>query len=136
TTVSMLNKYVESSVRGMEDGLYAYFAHPDLFMRSYPLFDENAAAASREICRAAKRLGMPLEYNLAGMIFNRATGIGGYPHNKFWEIAAAEGCTAIVGVDAHDNRHFAEEGIRSAAEQLLRKLGMPLIDTIPFLTEV
>ena len=29
------------------------------------------------------------------------------PHPDFWKIAAAEGCTAIIGVDAHNNQSAA-----------------------------
>ena len=32
----MLELYEESAIEGMESGLFAYLAHPDLFMRSYP----------------------------------------------------------------------------------------------------
>lgn len=55
-SAEMLDLYAESAIRGMETGLYAYLAHPDLFMRSYGRFDGHCARISREICRRASRL--------------------------------------------------------------------------------
>ena len=34
---------------------------------------------------------------------NEARGITTYPCPQFWHIAANEGCTAIIGLDAHNN---------------------------------
>ena len=36
----MLDLYEESAIEGMETGLFCCLAHPDLFMRSYPRFDQ------------------------------------------------------------------------------------------------
>lgn len=136
TNVAMLRSYHDSALKGMQDPLYAYFAHPDLFMRSYPKFDENARSVSRSICQAAKQLGVLLEYNLAGALYNRENGVECYPHRSFWEIAAEEGCTAILGVDAHDNDHLEDESYREEGLALLKELGIPVTDTISFLTDV
>ena len=56
--------------------------------------------------------------------------VDGYPHPAFWRIAAEEGCTAIIGVDAHspahlENPRYWEEGLR-----LLRGLGIERTRTI------
>lgn len=136
TSLAMLRSYHDSALQGMQDPLYAYFAHPDLFMRSYPKFDENARSVSRSLCQAAKQLGVLLEYNLAGALYNRENGIDGYPHRGFWEIAAEEGCTAIIGVDAHDNDHLEDERCRREGIAFLAELGIPVTDEIPFLTAV
>lgn len=133
---AMLRRYVDSSVEGMESGLYAYFAHPDLFMRCYPGFDADARAASRELCRAAKRLGVPLEYNLMGALYNDNYGVDGYPHEGFWRIAAAEGCTAVIGVDAHAPEQLETDRYRDQGLRLLRGLGMEILDEIPLRTDL
>ena len=131
-SAEMLDLYAESAIRGMETGLYAYLAHPDLFMRSYGRFDGHCARISREICRRASRLRMPLEYNVSMIAYNEAHGVAGVPHPDFWRIAADEGCTAIVGIDAHDHR-VRESGLYyDRAVRELAALGIPVIDTIPF----
>ena len=96
-TLDMLELYEESAIEGMESGLFAYLAHPDLFMRSYPEFDRHCKLVSRHICRTAARLNLPLEYNIGYEDYNDEHGITTIPHPDFWEIAAHEGCTAIIG---------------------------------------
>lgn len=98
-------RYMETTIAGMESGLFAYVAHPDLFLNSYPYFDDAARRVCRELCATAKRLGMPLEYNLLGHRRNpesRRQGFVGYTSPEFWEVVAEEGgVRAIIGVDAH-----------------------------------
>lgn len=131
-TIAMLRSYVDSSIEGLESGLYACFAHPDLFLRAWPGFDDNARAASRELCRAAKQLQIPVEYNLLGTLYNERYHIDGYPHEGFWRIAAEEGCTAIIGVDAHAPAQLENEAGREKGLRLLRGLGMEITDTLRY----
>ncbi|MCD7859391.1 MAG: histidinol-phosphatase [Firmicutes bacterium] len=120
--------YLETAVKGMETGLFLYLAHPDLMLQWYPSFDETAAQVSRALCREAKRLGVPLEYNLAGVSKGAPEGCLGYPCRQFWEIAAQENMQAVVGVDAHSPEALLRADI-PAAEQALRQLGIePLED--------
>ncbi len=109
TAPEHLKRYVKMCVEGMETGLFAYFAHPDLFLRKYPRFDGYARAASLELCRAAKALNIPLEYNLLGFINCRGLTEGlGYPCRGFWETAAEVGAESVVGLDAHSPARFDE----------------------------
>lgn len=132
-TVDMLELYEESAIEGMESGLFAYLAHPELFMRSYPQFDRHCKLVSRHICRTAARLHLPLEYNISYESYNETHGITTIPHPDFWEIAAHEGCTAIIGVDAHDNRALENSYYYDRACKTLRTLGIKITDTIPFI---
>ena len=111
-SAEMLDLYAESAIRGMETGLYARIG--------------------REICRRASRLRMPLEYNVSMIAYNEAHGVAGVPHPDFWRIAADEGCTAIVGIDAHDHRVLESGLYYDRAVRELAALGIPVIDTIPF----
>ena len=127
-----LREYLDSTLEGMQWGCFAYLAHPDLTLHSYPRFDDAAKDVSRQICRAAKALGLPLEYNLNG-IYN---GLGrqgclGYPCRYFWEIAAEEGVTAIMGVDAHSPESFAWPEW-DAGLKFLKSLGIRVLDRLPF----
>ena len=135
TNRDMLDLYKESSIEGMESGLFAYLAHPDLFMRSYPEFDTHCTSISRHICRTAARLNLPLEYNIGYEDYNDKHGLITIPHPAFWEIAAHEGCTAIIGVDAHSNQYLETPFYYDRANETLRKLGMKVTDRIPFLNE-
>lgn len=133
TSPDMLNLYEESSIEGMESGLFAYIAHPDLFMRSYPQFDRYCELLSRHICHTAARLDIPLEYNIGMLDHNQAFGKLSYPHPEFWRIAAHEGCTAIIGVDAHDTKSLEYPGYYNQAEIDLKALNIKTIKSIPFL---
>lgn len=126
-------RYLERTLEGLQTGLYAYLAHPELFLRAYPQWDAAAKDVSRELARACKALNVPVEYNLEGVRANRKgnhPGIG-YPSRYFWEVAAAEGCTAIIGYDAHMPESLLDDSDFQAARKLIEnELGMKRIDSI------
>ena len=126
TEPAHLKRYVKMSVRGLETGLFSYFAHPDLFLRSYPAFDAACRDASRELCRVAKALNIPLEYNLLGFINCRKDTSGrlGYPCHAFWEVAAEEGVDCIIGTDAHSPDRFDDDQAWDDAAAFLDGLGL------------
>ena len=128
-----VRRYAETTVAGMESGLFAYLAHPDLFLEGYPRFDAEAERACRELCEAAKRLDMPLEYNLLGRQRagrDRARGGYGYTTREFWEIAAETGNRAIIGVDAHAPEQLDCERDYRAARKLLQGMGVEILETL------
>lgn len=102
-------RYMETTIAGMETGLFAYIAHPDLFLHRYPRvqFEKDKKEIEgifRAICETAKKQDMPLEYNLLGHKRQEGAqkrGYMGYTTQEFWNIAAEEGNRAIIGVDAH-----------------------------------
>lgn len=129
----MLDLYEESAIEGMESGLFCCLAHPDLFMRSYPRWDSHCTTVSRHICRTAARLQIPLEYNVGYVGYNEAHGIGTtYPHPKFWQIATNEGCTAIIGMDAHNHLDLRTPVYYDRAVAEVKALGIKRIDRLPF----
>jgi len=130
TSHEMLSLYEESAIQGMESGIYAYLAHPDLFMASYDQFDEHCERVSRHICRTARKLNLPLEYNLGTAPYKEHMAGHTFPHPSFWQIAKDEGCTAIIGVDAHHPRWLQTPVYYHEASEFLRKLGIRMIDTI------
>lgn len=129
----MLDLYEESAIEGMESGIFCCLAHPDLFMRSYPSFDHHCTTISRHICRAAARLHIPLEYNIGRWYQGETPEAGNatYPCPSFWKIAANEGCTAIIGLDAHDHLELADPASYLKAQQQLKAFKIPVIETLP-----
>ena len=126
----MLANYVKDVIAGMETGLYSYLAHPDLFMRGRKVFDEQAKKASMAICEAAKRLGIPLEFNLEGFADNHHYHVEEYPHHCFWEIAAEIGNDVIIGVDAHLPYSLERSDFYEAACEYLNGLGMHVLEEL------
>lgn len=125
-----LKLYVDEAIKGMKTGLFAYLCHPDLFMRSYLRWDEIAQRESLRLCQAAKELGIPLEYNLQGQIYNRIFRADSYPYPKFWELAVQVGNKVIIGVDAHKHDEFADTKAYEQARAYLQSLGANLIYTL------
>lgn len=126
----MLDLYEESAIEGMESGIFCCLAHPDLFMRSYPQFDHHCTAVSRHICRAAARLNIPLEYNIGRWQLGEVGEKSTYPCPGFWRIAANEGCTAIIGLDAHKNTELENLAVYARAQQDLKEFRIKTIDTL------
>lgn len=120
-------RYLDFTVEGMETGLFLYLAHPDVMLGRYPVFDDTAAEVSRKLCREAKRLNMPLEYNLYGIYKGVKPGCLGYPYDGFWRIAAEENCVAVVGVDAHNPGCFEATPMEPAVEYL-HSLGITVLE--------
>lgn len=118
-----LERYVAQSREALETGLFTYFAHPDLFR-----FTGEEAAYTREmrkLCRTARDTGTPLEINLLGIRDGRH-----YPEERFWRIAAEEGCAAILGCDAHQPQWVTDPASEEKAAQTARRLGLELLQTV------
>lgn len=119
-----LRRYVDSAIEGMRTGLFAYFAHPDLFLRGYPAFDDNCRAAARDLAQACRDLGLPMEYNTHERYFVGADGPKSYPHPEFFEIAAAQGAKIIIGLDAHEPQELSDPTQWELAEREIAALGV------------
>ena len=129
TKPEQVEEYLRCALAGMESGLFAYLAHPELCLADYPVYDDVCREMVHSICRKAKELDMPLEYNLYGVDKQgrgRQKGLR-YPCKYFWEVAADYGCTAIIGVDAHRPINFERQRFLDA-QAYLSSLGMKLID--------
>ena len=120
----VLDRYVSQTAEALQTGLFTYFAHPDLFR-----FTGDGAAYDRameKLCRAARETDTPLEINLLGIRENRH-----YPAERFWQIAAREGCRAILGCDAHQPQWVTDPGSEAKAVQMAADLGLELLEQVP-----
>jgi len=130
-----LHSYTEHMIESIQRGPFLFIAHPDLFANSYLEWNAEAEACSREIARAARSVGKPLEINGYGMRKPRVDTAQGsrwsYPHLKFWEIAAEEGVRCVINSDAHRPCDVAAS-LRGGAEIAL-ELGLE-IEFFPALT--
>lgn len=129
TKPEQVEEYLRCTLAGMESGLFAYLAHPELCLADYPQYDDVCQHMVHSICRKARELDMPLEYNLYGVDKQgrgRQKGLG-YPCKRFWEAAADHGCTAIIGVDAHRPVNFERQRFLDA-QSYLHSLNIRLID--------
>ena len=101
-----IKQYTDDLIKGMETGLFAYVAHPDIFVTPYPTFNSGCEECARRICQAAEKLHVPLEMNLGmNVLYNNPTSLG-YPNEDFWRIASEYDIEVYIGVDAHRPEAF------------------------------
>ena len=118
-----LERYVSQSIEGMDTGVFSFFAHPDLIRF---VGDEGAYLREmRRLCRAAAERAMPLEINLLGIREGR-----NYPDERFWRLAAEEGCTALLGCDAHRPEDLGDAGSERKALEMAERLGLRLLESV------
>ncbi len=130
-TPDMILEYTELAVSGMETGMFACLCHPDLPLKSYPEFDRFARRMSEELCSAASRLDLPLEYNLAGLRLRDASPGFGYTSDEFWQIAADYRCKAIIAADAHQPQALEDTAAFRSGREKLEGLGIRVLDFLP-----
>ena len=131
-TGAELARYVDCAVKGMDTGLFIYLAHPDLFMRKYPTFDENCCAAAHDLCQACKAKNLPMEYNVHDRFISYLTHRKSYPHPKFFEIALEEGVQVLIGLDAHEPKEISDPTQWDRAMKELEVFGDKHIDHLTF----
>ena len=124
---NLLRRYCSQTMDAMQTGVFSYFAHPDLihFTGNDGVYREQI----RLLCREAKNCNLPLEWNLLGFEKGKH-----YPNRRFWEIAAEEGCSVILGCDTHDPAAFGNRESEVQAMKSIQELGLDLVDRIDFRT--
>ena len=120
---SILVKYVDRIIEGMESGRYRYLAHPDLldFTGSAELYDEHFT----RLCEYLKDKDIPVEINLLGM-----TGGRHYPSKRFFRIAKKVGNKAIIGCDAHLPQSLCDEAAMEMGRRFAEKIGLELVEKL------
>ena len=128
-----LYKYRDDILEALDTGLFSYVAHPDLFMRGYPVFDECCEEISRQIIKKAIDTKTPLEFNLLGFTHSRNDGKQGYPHPDFWKIVGEMKPLVTVGIDAHYPEAYLDKELFESGYEALRQLGLEAEKSIKML---
>jgi histidinol-phosphatase (PHP family) len=127
-----IRRYFDFTIQGIQSGLYAFLAHPDLIMAGGMEWNNELAAGFSAIIDAANDCRMPIEINGYGMIKARVSGEWGkrfqYPVDEFWRLAAEKNATVICNSDAH-SPDFVMQGVEKTREYAA-KFGITPIDTI------
>jgi histidinol-phosphatase (PHP family) len=131
TSCDEIARYTETVIAGMESGLFTYLCHPDLPLKTYPVFDKHIRTMSEQICKTAVKLTIPLEYNTAGVRLRGVVPEGfGYTSDEFWQIAAEYKCPTVIASDAHDPAVLKDTKSLKEAENKLKAMGIPVLDTL------
>ena len=121
-----LYTFCEDITDAMESGLFLYIAHPDIFMRGYPVFDEHCREISRRIIEKSKKTGVPLEYNLLGLWHSKNDGKQGYPYPDFWKMVAEIKPPVTMGIDAHAPDAYLDSKLYKKGLDTLNSLGLKI----------
>lgn len=119
TEEARLDQYCGQTMEALDTGIFTCFAHPDIF--NYVGDPSTYERYMRRLCRKAKDCGVPLEINLLGLFEEKK-----YPDPAFWRIAAEEGCTAVLGSDAHAPADVCVPELVKRGEALARAAGIKL----------
>lgn len=111
-----LHRYCAQCMEALETGRFVYLAHPDLI--NFTGDDRAYEREMTQLCRYCREHGIPVEMNLLGIRMNRH-----YPDGRFWHIAAKEGCSVILGSDAHRPEDVDCPEAVQRAESILKKCG-------------
>lgn len=116
--------YARTAAEGMKSGFFKIFAHPDIYMINSVGWDENCKKAADIIIDAAVAAGTILEYNANGIrrgLQEYPDGIRyPYPHDAFWQMAAAAPVKVIVGSDCHGPEQVWDQSVVLAHDKLHR----------------
>ena len=118
-----LTDYVDQVLEGLATGVFTYLAHPDVIR-----FTGDEAfyrAEMTRLCQGAKAMAIPLEINMLGLGGGRA-----FPYEPFWDIAAACGCHAVIGCDAHFPAMLHDAVVLARARDLADRHGIPVDERI------
>lgn len=127
-----LEQYKKDILQALDEGIFSYIAHPDIFMRGYDGFDGKCEEVTRAIIERAVETNTPLEYNLLGLKHGINDGKAGYPHPSFWKIAGEYKPLTVIGVDAHTPEAYGEDELYRRAEEFLSSCGLTVTDKIRF----
>ena len=114
---AMLHGHIDQILDGLATGAFLYLAHPDLFVWNGP--EAVYTAEMTRLCQGAKKLDIPIEYNLLGFRNGR-----NYPDDRFWRIAAEVGNKVILGIDAHSPEEMDIIQVEQQARETLQMLGI------------
>lgn len=132
STPEHLYTFRDDLIEAMDTGLFSYVAHPDIFMRGYPHFDEYCQEISEQIIRKAIQTDTPLEYNLLGLSHSAADGKQGYPYPAFWQLAGEMKPPVTIGIDAHTPDAYLDRSLFLRGLKKLKSLGLEPVEAIRF----
>lgn len=136
STASDLYLYYELASKAIKTNLFTIFAHPDLFLASVEVFDNDCYKISNKLIELCKQYEVYLEINVGG-IRNGKKMIGSenrfiYPTDNFFDIVSLQQAKCIIGIDAHSPYNLTDYDSCIEAVQFAKKHDLILCDHINF----
>lgn len=111
----MVEEYISQAIKGVESGLFAIFAHPDVFLNKMDL-QPNHIELCKQLLAACQKQDIVIEINGNGFRNNK-----GYPNRKFWQLVKEYDLRVVINADSHAPEEIYDHGVRGAyafAEEL------------------
>ena len=130
SNLRQLHSYIDTTIEGMQSGLFAFIAHPDIIISAYDEWDTEISACLNEIIDCAISMDLPMEINGQGMLRpTRKTSNGvryQYPFKEFWLLAQEKGAKIICNSDAHKPVHVLKQA--REARKLAQSWGIEIYE--------
>ena len=123
TDKGLFKTYIDLLIEAMHTGSFSYIAHPDIF--NFKGDGETYYNEWERLCKSAKELNIPLEFNLLGYVEKRS-----YPNDEFFNIAKSVNNDIVIGCDAHSPHELRNIRAQDEIKQHLKNLGLNVIATI------
>ncbi|MBQ9673366.1 MAG: histidinol-phosphatase [Ruminococcus sp.] len=116
-----VKRYVDQVIEGIDKGVFTYIAHPDIvnYKGNVDYYNKQMA----KLCKYAKKLKIPLEYNILGYVNKKC-----YPNPLFWKIASEVGNRVVLGFDAHNPKALLRMDIYEECQNELALYGIEPVD--------
>lgn len=124
-----LLRYANDLIEGMKSGLFAYVAHPDLYVHPFKEWNPFLEKIAHMICEAAEKYNMPLEINMGKKGVYPSNGNLMYPCDEFWKVASQYKISVYVGGDFHNASQMKTEHYKYALE-IINKYNFKLLTRI------
>ncbi len=114
-TEEMVEEYISQAIKAVESGLFAIFAHPDVFLNKMDLQPKHVELC-KQLLVACQKQDIVIEINGNGFRNNK-----GYPNRKFWQLAKEYDLRVVINADSHAPEEIYDHGVRGAyafAEEL------------------
>lgn len=129
-----LEIYANTIKKAVETGLFKIIAHPDLFMWSYKVWNDEAKSCARTIIEAAIKNNVYLEFNANGVRRSAFTEDDGsinyiYPRLEFWKLLKEEYDydKILINDDCHSLENFDDE-YTTESRFVCKKLGLKIAE--------
>ena len=124
-----IQPYIDTVKEGLKTGMYSCLAHPELIFINGIDWTPQLEEDYYEICKLAKKMDIPLEFNVYGFKKTRQFGFTTYPQPRFWEIASQLHNKAIIGMDAHSPKGLDKDLFNKAGD-ILSHYDVEIVDQL------
>lgn len=135
--------YKNTVVSAMESGLFKIFAHPELYMYRYPVFNEYCEKVAISIAESALKNKVALEFNSNGIrsVYLKNNGVLDpklykYPYVEFWKVISRfqkenPELIIVLNDDSHTTDYFNDQ-FTQVAYELAKSLDLKITDKLEF----